>query len=354
MNKEEEREEAYFKPDREDRSGFMASHNPPDYILKKPIAHKSSRRASFHDYCAPNRYMITATTYPGSPPLSSIPDISLEQLKKGEMIMPMHSKLGEQIRREILDIPKFHPEIRILRFVIMPDHIRILLHIKERLRRKLGTELAGFFGACSKHRRKIFGTAEFKTLFQPFNDRIIFNGDQLEKAYLYVEDNPRRYIIKRMRPDLFRRYLHISINGHEYAAFGNIFLLKKIELLPIRIHRKWDESQFEKYTDKCMSAIESGAVPISPAIHLVEKNILKKAIEIGSSVIKLTDHGFEDRFKPQGMDFELCSEGRLLLLAPWPENIGRKSTAGYKEFHNMNDHAATIASLPPSARMTIR
>ncbi len=83
-----------------------------------------------------------------------------------------------------------------------------------------------------------------------------------------------------------------------------------------------------------------------PFIHPAEKKIMRQTLEMGGSVIRLTDCGFEDRFKPRGKDFEICSEGRLLLMAPWPQNVGRKSTAGYKEFNTMNDLAAAIASMP--------
>lgn len=47
----------------------------------------------------------------------------------------------------------------------------------------------------------------------------------------YVADNPRRYIYKKRYPDLFRRYLHLTLVNHEFAAFGNIFLLKEMYLL---------------------------------------------------------------------------------------------------------------------------
>ena len=80
---------------------------------------------------------------------------------------------------------------------------------------------------------------------------------------------------------------------------------------------------------------------------------MNDAIAAGHSVIQLTDKGFEERFKPKGVKFELCAQGRLLLLAPWPDNTGRASTAGYSEFHQMNDLAVRIASTPPGARMSI-
>jgi hypothetical protein len=44
----------------------------------------------------------------------------------------------------------------------------------------------------------------------------------------------------------------------------------------------------------------------------------------------------------------------LLLFAPRPENTGHKSTAGYAEFHKMNDLALAIATLPHSERLLLK
>lgn len=324
------------------------------YSNDKMINHRTSRRAFFHDYCAPGYYMITATTVPGSPPLSAIPNIPIDKLTKGEMIIPNHSTLGIQVKHEITDITKHHPEIKVIRFVVMPDHIHLVIYVQSRLKRMLGRELAGFFGTCSKHHSRLLGISETKTLFQPFHDRIIYNRQQLDRAIRYVEDNPRRLILKREYPNLLKRYLHLSLAGHDYAAYGNIFLLHEIYLLPVRIHRRWSEAEFRKYHEDCIREIEKGAIAISPAIHPAERKIMNAAVEMGSAVIQLTDQGFEERFKPKGHKFELCAEGRLLLLAPWPENVGRKSTAGYTEFHQMNDLALEIAQLPADARLSIK
>ena len=127
--------------------------------------------------------------------------------------------------------------------------------------------------------------------------------NQLEKAIQYVQDNPRRAIIKRARPDLFKRYLHLEIGNHEYAAFGNIFLLRHFNLLPVRIHRRWSEEEFEQYHKDCMQKIQNGAIPISPFIHDAEKRIMRATMDLGYPLIKLTDCGFEDRFKPRGGGF---------------------------------------------------
>lgn len=313
--------------------------------------HRHPKRAFFHDYCSPGYYLITATTLPGSPQLSEIPDPGTSEIKKGNMVIPNLTPLGELTKAEIQAIPSHHPEIRINRFVTMPDHIHMVLNVHTRLQRKLGNELAGFFGACSKASSRLQGLTEVKTLFEPFHDRVILNHDQLDRAIKYVEDNPRRYIYRKRFPDLFKRHLHLKIAGHEYAAFGNIFLLKEVYLLPVRIHRHWSDEEFRKYSEFCRKEIDKGAAPVSPAIHPAERAIMDYARQTDGRMILLRDQGFEDRFKPYGQDFDLCSEGRLLLLASWPDNVGRKSTSGYAEFHRMNDLAQAIATLPLSARL---
>ena len=358
-------------------SGFPSHHPLPEFMKRKQNASgqqgagkasgqqgagnvpdrqsgKHAKRAFFHDYCAPGYYLITATALPGSPRLSEIPDERLNNIKKGEMIIPDHTPLGEAIKQEILDISTHHPEMSILRFVVMPDHIHFVLQVKERLKRMLGSELAGFFGACSKASSRLQGLNEVKTLFGPYFERIIFSREQLDRAIKYVEDNPRRYILRKRNPELFKRYLHLDIAGHEYAAFGNIFLLREIYLLPVRIHRRWSEEEFRRYDEYCRQEINKGAIPISPAIHPAEKAIMDYARENGGRMIILKDQGFEERFKPYGKNFDLCAEGRLLLLAPWPDNIGRKSTAGYAEFHQMNDLAAELAVMPATARLNLK
>ncbi len=313
------------------------------------------RRSLKHDYRAKKVYFITSVVNPDIDfmPLCCMPPVTIHQLKNKEIINPILSPIGQMIEKEILDISYYHPEIKIIRYVIMPDHIHIVLKVIERLKRHLGNELAGFFGACSKHYESLLGKTHTGQLFDPFFDRIIRDSEQFDKAVRYVEDNPRRFILKKRNPQLFKKHLNLRIEGRIYAAFGNMFLLRYISLLPVRIHRRWSEQEFENYEKECIEKIENGAIPISPAIHKAEKKILNIAIDMGSSVIKLTAKGFGDRFKPQGKDFDLCAEGRLLLLSPWPDDISGKSTAGYTEFHDMNDYALAISEMPSTSRMAI-
>ncbi|MDE7160679.1 MAG: hypothetical protein K2O24_07560 [Muribaculaceae bacterium] len=342
-------------------SGYRAL---PAGVTPKPCTPDHARRSFSHDYRARGFYLITVTMIPrprcapapGEPvflPLSSMPHADDSQLKKGEMIMPILTDLGLHIKEEIDAIPAHHPKLRISRYVIMPDHIHLLIEVRERLDKHLGKELAGFLGACSRCFSALQNLPSVHTLFKPYHDRIIRDAGQLNRAFRYIEDNPRRMIIKNRNPDLFRKFLNLRIKGRIYSAYGNIFLLRSIWLLPVRIHRKWSQQESENYFRQCEESFKAGAVPISPAIHRSEKEIVNMALKLGRPVVKIVDKGFAERFKPQGGYFELCAEGKLLMLSAWPENTSGKSTSGYKEFHEMNDIALGISALTPEDRISI-
>lgn len=232
--------------------------------------------------------------------------------------------------------------------------MHILVHIKTRLEGHLGKVIGGFMGGCTAAARKGGLIPAENSLFtEKFHDRIVSRVGQIKCLKNYIEDNPRRLLIRRANPDLFRKYLHLRIGEREYAAYGNIFFLRHFDLFAVRIHRRWSESEFDSYESECFAHIDEGGVAVSPFIHSREKRIRDKAINSGGNLIMIRDQGFEERFSPKGQLFRHCEEGRLLLLAPWPENTVRKSDAGSREFHSMNDMAKEISSLAVDVRMAI-
>lgn len=375
--------------------GNAGKGNGVNYPFGKELKRRNTRRAKFKDYRSPGFYMITVNAQKKTPLFcriytsnhseatnqSSLPFVQKEATnqrsvpfltgttnERGASFVPAggaagtgallpvieYSDLGCIIRDKIETMPDYTPQLEIVRYVVMPDHLHILIRIKSTLERHLGRVVGGFMGGCTTVARKAGLIAREDSLFtEKFHDRIVCRAGQIARLVNYINDNPRRMLIKRMHPELFRRYLHIRIGEREYAAYGNIFLLKHFDLLPVRIHRRWSPGEFDEYERGCMAQIENGAVPVSPFIHRREKTIRDKTVDCGGSLIIIRDIGFEERFKPQGREFEMCASGRLLLLAPWNDNTGRRSTAGSREFHSMNDMALEISKLPANIRMAI-
>ena len=86
----------------------------------------------------------------------------------------------------------------------------------------------------------------------------------------------------------------------------------------------------------------NGGIPISPFIHPHEKELKNLAIQEGYSFIRICTHGFAERAEPTGIEFELMSEGRLLLIGQ-PEYSTRKEDLRYSFAQNLNDLAKEIA-----------
>lgn len=350
--------------------GNVGKENGVNYPFGKELKRRNTRRAKFKDYRSPGFYMITVNAQKKTPLFCRIyasghSGAANERIASfvpagggggTGALLPVieYSDLGCIIRDKIETMPDYTPQLEIVRYVVMPDHLHILVRIKSTLERHLGRVVGGFMGGCTAMARKAGLIAREDSLFtEKFHDRIVCRAGQIARLVNYINDNPRRLLIKRMHPELFRRYLHVRIGEREYAAYGNIFLLKHFDLLPVRIHRRWSPGEFDEYERGCMSQIENGAVPVSPFIHRREKTIRDKTVDCGGNLIIIRDIGFEERFKPQGREFEMCASGRLLLLAPWPDNTGRRSTAGSREFHSMNDMAFEISKLPADIRMAI-
>ena len=250
-------------------SGNVGKENGVNYPFGKELKRRNTRRAKFKDYRSPGFYMITVNAQKKTPLFcriyasghsgaaneridSIVPKgVANERIASfvpagggagTGALLPVieYSDLGCIIRDKIETMPDYTPQLEIVRYVVMPDHLHILVRIKSTLERHLGRVVGGFMGGCTAMARKAGLIAREDSLFtEKFHDRIVCRAGQIARLVNYINDNPRRLLIKRMHPELFRRYLHVRIGEREYAAYGNIFLLKHFDLLPVRIHRRW-------------------------------------------------------------------------------------------------------------------
>ncbi len=107
-----------------------------------------------------------------------------------------------------------------------------------------------------------------------YHDRIINRPGMLESIKRYMAENPLRARIREECPRLMERQLHLWIGGREYAAFGNLFLLKYPIKEQVFFHRK-DETTgqptelsdaYQQEHDRLLRMAEEGTVLITPGI----------------------------------------------------------------------------------------
>ena len=148
----------------------------------------------------------------------------------------MPSALGAAvINNEIPKIHDYYPMVDVWQVCLMPDHIHMIVRFSRPLPqgKHLGIIIGAFKGGVSRDWWQLGATASVASaaehrapLFEPnYYDHILMRDGQLDNWKRYLRDNPYRYMMRREYPDLFRRFLCITIGGVRFGAFGNMLLL---------------------------------------------------------------------------------------------------------------------------------
>ena len=184
-------------------------------------------------------------------------------------------------------------------------------------------------------------------LFQKgYHDRIINKPGMLENIKRYMEENPLRARIREECPRLMERQLHLWIAGREYAAFGNLFLLKYPIKEQVFFHRKDPKTGLPTETTEAyhqeharlLRIAEEGTVLVTPGISKGESLVVSDALDASLPLILLQKEPIGEYWKPSQRRFYACAAGRLLILAPWHVD----GETDYSRFHHLNDLAREI------------
>lgn len=323
--------------------------NYPSPFECEPLHPNFLKRAKHHDYRRPAMYMITMLKSDYIPVLSDI---------RGNLLLPSAAPVavptptGSIIEEEIVIWEDKFPQAKISSYVIMPDHIHLMVNVWRYLPIGLGRALGQLKGAISRHYHQMLPEdvrpMEPESFFTfSFNDRIARDMAHFDRMEFYINDNPRRLLMKRENQDIFYRRWEVTIGGKEFIAVGNIFLLRNPELMVVRFSRKYTEEEFAGYRKNWERGILNGATMVSPFIHGKEKEVRDMAFDEGGSVIRICENGFSDRFAPQGREFDYMGGRRLLLLGPKEYNT-RKRDMTYAAAQEMNKIAEEIVRIAMS------
>ena len=299
----------------------------------------------------------------------------------------VYSELGRAIFDHFKKMGEFTPGLESVYCAVMPDHLHLLLKVECELKRPLGNAIGGFKTGCEKIYARLGG--EGRLFAEGFVDHVILRGGQLAIEFNYLRDNPRRLAIKRLFPELFRVSRRVGVNlrlapqgqdrqrlapqGQDrqgalegaalegagvsdapaaravgyFSALGNHFLLDR-PLAQVQVSRRFfgyrrlsgriardaqgeplvdfSTPEYEARRDELFAAARYGAVLISPCISDGERQIAREALAAGVPLVTMANKGLAPIHKPSGRLFHVCSDGRLLMLAPaaWPYQPGEK------------------------------
>jgi len=308
-------------------------------LCRRETKHSMRRRCSGWDYSGRGIYMITLGVE-GRRPL-------LGRLEGGEDDAWIKlTDLGIAVAQEIESISNYYPQIRVLCKQVMPDHVHFVLYVQEKLPVHIGKVIWGFKTGTKRvlcagalgvpeessklwedgnNDRKLWeeGNNDRKLWEDGYNDRILFHKGQLDAMIQYIYDNPRRLAIKRANPELFKIRQNIQIAGMPCMILGNRFLADYPIRSVIQCSRDLRQSEIDEKKAACMAEAANGTIHISGAISEGEKQICRALRKAGYPLIILLVDGFPPAdspiakyYKPQGVYFEACAAGNLLLVQP--------------------------------------
>jgi putative transposase len=169
----------------------------------RPIPGRISYRIPGINYAAPASWFVTICT-------------DQRRCLFGQVIDGiMHrNPLGDIVHQEWMRTSILRPEIELDEFIVMPNHLHVILHLihgdpalgahsgapLRRTPRSLGSIIAGFKSTVSKQINEIRRTPG-NTIWQSrYHERMIRTESSLNRIRAYIRNNPMQWHLDRLNP----------------------------------------------------------------------------------------------------------------------------------------------------------
>ena len=293
----------------------------------------------------------------------------------GELVIPDKDPAKARIEctelgKLLLDchrtISTFHPEIQVLQYCLMPDHLHSIWYVHRKMQRGIMSAVRGFWQAAKQIGRDFSSVnpnaiRENERKFPIFTEmpfvRPMSRRGQLQTMIHYVQMNPERLATKRLKPGFFRVQDNINIAGRIYSGVGNAEILQAPEFAPVHVRRTMvdaaehgDDQALRDYMNSCVLAARKGTVMVSPFISPKEQAVMAVLLEENLPFIYLADNGFRDYYKPQDSLFDAVAAGRVLILSPWDYDPTKRhvSREDCVALNGLAEEISTLSSITPN------
>ena len=306
-------------------------------------------------YKSPFFYMVTLKRLPGMSDFSTIGE-------DGRLVKNAITNAFETT------ISTFHRKWRCLEeispFVVMPDHIHLMIKIRatpdrvalgvivSQLAKALRGEYWRVVAADAATRNTLSsapggapavsaaGRGAPRDIFEKeWHDWIVKRDGQLATFRRYIRENPMRAAMRRKNAQFFGSARRVSFLGREWFAYGNTEILRLPELVPIKGHRTTPPGSPEwNALLAAASRIGPGGAGVSTFMSPLEKACGNAIAKAGGKWIVLSPEGFSARWHPPREKERFCAQGRMLFLSLY-EAYTRKPTRKmlYERCHEMID-----------------
>jgi len=160
--------------------------------MEKELHVRKNIRLKDYDYSKAGYYHITMCVQDGHELLW------VEEQGVGARNARPLSHIGETVKIAIENIPKFYPNVKIDKYVIMPNHIHIIIALHENVsehedvsgRAMRAPTISRIINQMKGYITKQIGFSIWQKLF---HDEIIRNQEAYQNIWQYIDNNPAKW-----------------------------------------------------------------------------------------------------------------------------------------------------------------
>ena len=147
---------------------------------------RKPNRLSGYDYSTPGYYFITVCTADHEPLLGRISACN-DGIVSAEMVL---NEIGRAVENAILDIPVYYPGTTLDKYVVMPNHIHLILTIQSDL------EKTPSISRIVQQLKRAVSIKLGKSIWQlGFHDHIIRGETDYQEIWTYIDNNPLKWAL---------------------------------------------------------------------------------------------------------------------------------------------------------------
>lgn len=170
-----------------------------------------------------------------------------------------------------------------------------------------------------------------------------FDSRQLATIRRYIRGNPARALWKRNHPDKF--ICHFNLHHRildpalPWSGCGDLTLLASPFLLAVSLTRKKTLAEHEPEIARLVGKARQGWIIVCGFLSPGEKELGRRLrVEVQTRWIKTLAQGLPPRYDPSFVDSRDLAAGRMMILSALPPN----APFDWNTCHEMNAHAAAM------------
>ena len=160
--------------------------------MERPV--RKPNRLREYDYSQPGCYFVTICTKERRPLFwaEDVPDTSVgaDIIRLRPILL---SKLGLVVEHAILEMPRRYANVTLDQYVIMPNHVHILLTLGDQNGRMISALTKGLPIVVGQMKRTVSKQAHMDIWQKGYHDHVVRNDADYLRIWDYMETNPAKW-----------------------------------------------------------------------------------------------------------------------------------------------------------------